>query len=76
MRSPPSPFDARGAHGKNHLLIDKRNIENGCTLPYREILHKEKFVSGGQANIYPYTPYQAHPPLQIREFLNFLSKIF
>jgi len=39
-------------------------------------LHKEKIVLAGLANIYPYTPYLAHPPLQIRKFLNFLSKIF
>jgi len=61
----------RGASQKS----SERKIKNGCTLSYREILHKEIFVSD-HANIYPYIPYQACPPLQIGEFLNFVSKIF
>jgi len=73
MRSPPSPFDAPGAHQKSPYRLEKNRKRR--TLPYREILHKEIFVSD-HANIYPYTPYQARPPLQIREFLNFVSKIF
>jgi hypothetical protein len=73
MSYPPSPLDEWALIAKITFIIEK--WETGAIYLIVKSCTRKKCLSG-LAYTYPYTAYRTHLPLQVRDFLNFLSKIF